>query len=123
MQRRWHQFCINTLQVIKILTYGGEKMQVGNLARKRELPVTHLTRNQKIRSQVLIDYYECKIDCLLNLNLAPKLVSLACWDAPVEREDLSTKRGRNRFLRKCLKHYNKQLKNIKKSFCKKYIPT
>jgi hypothetical protein len=100
--------------MIKNLIYGGEKMQVSNLARKRDLPVTHLTRNQKIRSQALIDYYESKIDCLLNLNLAPKLVSLACWDAPVEREDLSTKRGRNRFLRKCLKHYNKQLKNIKK---------
>ena len=94
-------------------------MQGGNLARERELPVTHLTKNQKIRSQALIDYYESKIDCLLNFNLAPKLVSLACWDAPVEREDLSTKRGRNRFLRKCLRHYNNQLKNIKK--CRKKI--
>ena len=89
-------------------------MQVGNLARKSELPVTHLTRDQKIRSLALIDYYESKIDCLLNFNLAPRLVSLACWDAPVEREDLSTKRGRNRFLKKCLKHYKNQLKNIKK---------
>ena len=94
-------------------------MQVCNLARERDLPITYLTKNQKIRSQVLIDYYEGKIDCLLNLNLAPKLVALACWDAPVEREDLSTKRGRNRFLRKCLKHYNNQLKNIKK--CSKKI--
>jgi len=100
--------------VIKILIYGGETMEAGNLAHKRELPITHLTKNQKIRSQALIDYYESKIDCLLNLNLAPKLVSLACWDAPVEREDLSTKRGRNRFLKKCLKHYRKQLKNVNK---------
>lgn len=114
MQRKWHQFCINTLQVIKILTYGGEKMHACNLAHKRDLPLTYLTKNQKIRSQALIDYYESKIDCLLNLNLAPKLVFLACWDAPVEREDLSTKRGRNRFLRKCLKHYKNQLKTIKK---------
>ncbi len=114
MQKKWHQSCDNTSQVIKILTYGGEKMQVCNLAHKRDLPVTHLTRNQKVRSQALIDYYESKIDCLLNLNLAPKLVSLACWDAPVEREDLSTKRGQNRFLKKCLKHYRNQLKNINK---------
>jgi len=89
-------------------------MQVRNLARKTDLPLTHLTRSQKIRSQVLIDYYESKIDCLLNLNLPPKLIFLACWDAPVEREDLSTKRGWNRFLKKCLKHYRNQVKNINK---------
>lgn len=114
IQSKWHQFCVNILRVIKILIYGGEKMQVRNLARKTDLPLTHLTRSQKIRSQVLIDYYESKIDCLLNLNLPPKLIFLACWDAPVEREDLSTKRGWNRFLKKCLKHYRNQVKNINK---------
>jgi hypothetical protein len=89
-------------------------MQVSNLAHKRELPQVHLTKNQKIQSKALIDYYESKIDCLLNLNLQPKLIALACWDAPVEREDLSTKRGRNRFIKKCLKYYKNQIKNINK---------
>jgi hypothetical protein len=93
---------------------GSLKMQVSNLARKTNLPLTHLTKNQKIQSQALIDYYKSKIDCLLNFNLAPKLISLACWDAPVEQEDLSTKGGRKRFLKKCLHYYRNQVKNIKK---------
>jgi hypothetical protein len=92
-------------------------MRVSNLAHKRELPLIHLAKNQKTQAQAqaLIDYYECKINCLLNLNLDPRLISLACWDAPVEREDLTTKRGRNRFLKKCLKYYKNQIKNINKS--------
>lgn len=80
----------------------------------RDLPIASSIKSEKIRHQVLKDYYENKIKALIDLNLPPHLVCLACWDAPVRREDLRTDRDRRRFVRRCLKYYHGQLKEIER---------
>jgi hypothetical protein len=80
----------------------------------RELPVVNLTKNKRIKIQVQKEYYESKIECLIGMNLPIKLVLLACWDSPVERENLDTSRGQQRFIKKCLKYYRKRLKEIER---------
>jgi hypothetical protein len=47
-------------------------------------------------------------------RLSPKLVLLACWDVKIERGDIVSERGRKRFIKKSIKYYNQQIKNIKK---------
>ncbi len=81
---------------------------------KRELPLTAITRNKRIKLQVEKEYYESKINCLLDMNLPIKLILLACWDAPVERVNLTSKKGQQRFIKQCLKYYKKKLKEVKK---------
>ena len=81
---------------------------------KRELPVPSLTKNQRIKLQVEKEYYESKINCLIDMNMPMKLVLLACWDAPVERDNLSSKWGQQRFIKKCLKYYRKKVKDIER---------
>jgi len=81
---------------------------------QRELPVPSLTKNQRIKLQVEKEYYESKINCLIDMNMPMKLVLLACWDAPVERDNLSSKWGQQRFIKKCLKYYRKKVKDIER---------
>ncbi len=84
------------------------------VASKNEVPITAVTKNKRIKLQVQKEYYESKINCLMDMNLPIKLILLACWDAPVERENLSSKRGQQRFIKKCLRYYKKKLKEIQK---------
>ncbi|NPA94433.1 MAG: hypothetical protein GXO58_03285 [Thermodesulfobacteria bacterium] len=81
---------------------------------KRETPVTAVTKNKRIKLQVQKEYYESKISCLMDMNLPIKLILLACWDAPVERENLTSKKGQQKFIKQCLKYYKKKLKEIEK---------
>ena len=81
---------------------------------QRELPVPSLTKNQRIKLQVEKEYYESKINCLIDMNMPMKLVLLACWDAPIERDNLSSKWGQQRFIKKCLKYYRKKVKDIER---------
>ena len=69
-------------------------------------------KRAKIRSAKL--YYESKITCLTNRRLHPDLIFLACKDAPVERGDCSSNWQRNRYIKKCLKFYQKKLKELLK---------
>ncbi len=78
------------------------------------LPIPEVTSNKKAICQARRDYYESKIKCLMDMNLPPKLILLACWDAPVERTDLTSSFSRKRFINKCLKYYKSKLKEIKK---------
>ena len=59
-------------------------------------------------------YYESKISCLTKRNLHVDLVLLACKDASVEKGDISSNWRRNRYIKKCLKFYQKKLKEITK---------
>ncbi len=81
---------------------------------ERELPIHNLTKNRRIKLQVEKEYYESKINCLIDMNMPMKLVLLACWDAPVERENLTSKWGQQRFIKRCLKYYRKKLKEIER---------
>jgi hypothetical protein len=47
-------------------------------------------------------------------KLSPRLVLLACWDIKIERGDIASKRGRKKFIKKSIKYYKQQIKNIKK---------
>jgi hypothetical protein len=75
-----------------------QKMTTLNLAQTRKLPISHVTRNKRLRCQALKEYYESKIECLIDMNLPARLIMLACWDSPVGREDLTSQRARRRFL-------------------------
>ena len=66
----------------------------------------------RIRSYKM--YYESKISCLTKRNLHVDLVLLACKDASVEKGDISSNWRRNRYIKKCLKFYQKKLKEITK---------
>ncbi len=83
-------------------------------AKVYRLPVEKLSKSRRANTQALIDYYENKINTLLNMNLPARLVCLACWDAPVEREDLHTKKGRKKFIKKCLKYYKDRIKELER---------
>lgn len=89
-------------------------MDMQEYATLKKGPVVCLHKSKKMRYQALRDYYESKIKTLIEMKLPPKLVLLACWDAPVERQDLTKPRNRARFIKKCLKYYRSQLKNIEK---------
>jgi hypothetical protein len=82
--------------------------------RERALPIPSLTKNQRVKLQVEKEYYESKINCLIDMDMPMKLVLLACWDAPVERDNLSSKWGQQRFIKRCLKYYRVKLKEIEK---------
>ena len=82
------------------------------LKRGRRLPIPSITRNQRVKLQVEKEYYESKINCLIDMDLPLQLVLLACWDAPVSRDNLFSKRGRRRFIKRCLKYYKTKLKEI-----------
>ncbi len=69
-------------------------------------------KRAKIRSAKM--YYESKITCLTNRMLHPDLILLACRDADVEKGDYSSRWGRNRYIKKCLKFYQKKLKELLK---------
>ena len=71
-------------------------------------------KKQKVMSQVSIEYYEKKIIYLNSRTLHPKLVMLACSDAPIRPEDISSKRGLKRHVKKCIKYYEKKLTNLKR---------
>jgi hypothetical protein len=66
----------------------------------------------RIRSYKM--YYESKISCLSKRNLHVDLVLLACKDAPVEKGDISSNWRRDRYIKKCLKFYQKKLNEITK---------
>jgi hypothetical protein len=83
-----------------------------NFAQTRKLPISHVTKNRRLRCQALRDYYESKIECLLGMKLPARLITLACWDSPIDREDLTSERSRRRFLKKCLSYYKKRLKDV-----------
>ncbi len=66
----------------------------------------------RIRSYKM--YYESKISCLSKRNLHVDLVLLACKDASVEKGDISSNWRRDRYIKKCLKFYQKKLNEITK---------
>ena len=80
----------------------------------REMPLVHISRNRKVRCRAKQEYYENKIRCLAEMNLPLHLMLLACWDAPVEKTNLGTAWGRKRFIKKCLKYYKGQLKDLRR---------
>lgn len=73
-----------------------------------------MTRNQRVKLQVEKEYYESKINCLIDMEMPMKLVLLACWDAPVDRANLSSKWAQQRFIKRCLKYYKNKVKDIER---------
>ena len=75
-------------------------------------PLVQLTYDRKVRCQILRSYYESKINCLMEPGLSPRLALLACWDSQVDRKDLTSEKGRKKFIKKSIKFYKKRLKEI-----------
>ncbi len=63
-------------------------------------------------------YYESKIACLSNKKLSPTLHLLACKDAPFTPDSLETGWRRNWYIKKCLKYYEKKLRETEKELKK-----
>ena len=86
----------------------------------KETQVKATAESQRIKSQERARirsykmYYESKISCLTNRTLHVDLVLLACKDAQVEKGDISSNWRRDRYIKKCLKFYQKKLKEILK---------
>lgn len=59
-------------------------------------------------------YYQSKISCLTNRRLPPPLLLLACKDAPFQIDDITSEWKRSRYIKKCLKYYQKKLKELEK---------
>ncbi len=89
-------------------------MRSRSTAKVYKLPINKLSKNRRVNTESMISYYENKIQTLMDMNLPPRLVCLACWDAPVEKEDLRTERGRKKFIKKCLKYYNARIKELER---------
>ncbi len=81
-------------------------------------PVPVLSRDKRIRLQAIRDYYESKIQCLELINNNPKLLRLACWDAPFEKTSLTDPKTRKKFVKMCLKYYKNKLKDVEKKLKK-----
>jgi hypothetical protein len=69
---------------------------------------------QRAQIQAYTVYYQSKIACLTNKRLPAPLMLLACKDAPIEEGNLSTAWKRDRYIKKCLKYYQKKLKELEK---------
>ena len=82
------------------------------LHKEIETPVAYQGQNRRLKLQAKQEYYESKIEVLQRMNMPIKLILLACWDAPVSRENLSTQWGRKRFVKRCIKFYKQKLKEI-----------
>lgn len=76
----------------------------------KEMPLVHIARSKKVRCRAKQEYYENKIKCLVEMNLPVNLILLACWDAPIQKSGLGSVWEQRRFIKKCLKYYQKQLK-------------
>ena len=70
---------------------------------------------QKIRNASLKKYYESKIASLSDRKMPPQLLSLMCQDAPVAKENLNSRWGRQSFVKQCLRYYRGQLREIERS--------
>ena len=70
---------------------------------------------QKIRNASLKKIYESKIASLADRHLSPQLLMIMCQDAPVDQENLTSRRGRNAFVKKCLRYYQGRLQEIERS--------
>ncbi len=68
---------------------------------------------QKLKNQISIEYYEKKIVFLGSRNLHPQLAILACKDAPVTPENISSSGGLKRHLKKCKRYYEKKLTDLR----------
>ena len=79
-------------------------------------------KKQKVNNQISIEYYEQKINYLNSRNLHPKLVMLASRDAPRRPEDISSRRGIKRHIKKCIKYYEKKLINLNREKKKFFMP-
>jgi hypothetical protein len=76
---------------------------------------TKLSRSQlRAQIQAYTVYYQSKIACLTNKRLPAPLLLLACKDAPIEEGNLSSTWKRDRYIKKCLKFYQKKLKELEK---------
>ncbi|MCK5323281.1 MAG: hypothetical protein KAJ45_04005 [Desulfobulbaceae bacterium] len=69
-------------------------------------------KKQKVINMVSIEYYEKKIVYLNSRTLHPRLVMLACSDAPIRPDNISCQRGLKRHVKKCIKYYEKKLTNL-----------
>jgi hypothetical protein len=77
--------------------------------------ITKLSKSQlRAQIQAYKVYYQSKIACLTNKRLPPPLLLLACKDAPYEDIDLTSDWKRGRYIKKCLKYYQKKLKELEK---------
>ena len=77
--------------------------------------ITKLSKSQmRAQIQAYRVYYQSKIACLSNKRLPPPLLLLACKDAPYQEDNLSSDWRRNRYIKKCLKFYQKKLKELEK---------
>ncbi|MBC8317969.1 MAG: hypothetical protein H8E41_08680 [Desulfobulbaceae bacterium] len=76
---------------------------------------TKLNKSQlRAQIQAYTVYYQSKIACLTNKRLPAPLLLLACKDAPFQVEDLTSQWQRGRYIKKCLKYYQKKLKELEK---------
>jgi hypothetical protein len=70
---------------------------------------------QKIRNASLIKLYRSKILSLADQDLSPQLLKIMCQDAPVAKENLDSRQGRNAFVKQCTRYYQAMLRKIERS--------
>ena len=61
-----------------------------------------------------LSYYESKLKLLRSPDLDATLLLMGCWDADVPPDDLSHKSGFRRYVKRCTKFYQKEVRKIKK---------
>ncbi len=69
----------------------------------------------KIRNATLKKFYENKIASLADRAMPLHLLRMMCQDVPTKNGDLESRLGRKWFVRKCIRHYQGKLKEIKRS--------
>ncbi len=87
------------------------------LAIQAPLPQLRLTQNRKVHYQALRDYYRDKLRFLEERHLHrddPKLIRMACWDAPVAILDLSRGFMRRLFRWQARRYYRRRLQEAEK---------
>jgi len=75
-------------------------------------------RNQillKIHNATLKKFYETKIASLADHELPLHLLKMLCQDVPIQTIDLESKWERKWFVRKCMRFYQRKVKEIERS--------
>lgn len=76
---------------------------------------------QKIKNASLIKLYRSKVATLDDPDLSLKLLLLICQDVPVDKEALASRRGRNAYVKHCVRYYQGLIRKIERSESKGFF--
>ena len=70
---------------------------------------------ESCKYKAIKQYYESKIEFLGEKHLTPVMIKLTCNDVPFGSAYLGSAWKRDRYIRKCVKYYNRKLRELERN--------